>query len=73
MEAAFQAGAGFSATQLALVVRGFVAALFVIWSIWVIYNQFKLVVTNQLTAIQWIFNSITTVVVLVMVLIIVGT
>jgi integrating conjugative element protein (TIGR03758 family) len=73
MEEAFLAGAGFSATELQHTVRGLVAALFSLWAIWIIYNQFKLVVTEQLTVIQWVFNSVTTVVILTMVLTLVST
>ncbi|MEW8048423.1 MAG: DUF3262 family protein [Candidatus Thiodiazotropha sp.] len=72
MEAAFLAGAGFSAIDMALVIRGLIAAAFVIWAIWTIYNQFKLVVSEQLAVTQWIFNGITTVIILTMVLIIVA-
>jgi hypothetical protein len=73
MEAAFYDAAGYNAHEVALAIRGLLAALFSLWAIWVIYNQFKLVVTEQLTVLQWVFNSITTVFILTMILVLVGT
>jgi hypothetical protein len=73
MEAAFYDAAGYNAREVALAIRGLLAALFSLWAIWVIYNQFKLVVTEQLTVLQWVFNSITTVFILTMILVLVGT
>jgi hypothetical protein len=73
MEAAFYEAAGYNANEVALAIRGLLAALFSLWAIWVIYNQFKLVVAEQLTVLQWVFNSITTVFILTMVLVLVGT
>ncbi len=73
MEAAFQTGAGFATIDLQLFIRGLVAALFSLWSVWTLYSQFKLVRSGQLAVGQWVFNGIATVMVLAMVLIIVGT
>lgn len=73
MEAAFQAGSGFSATELQLFVRGFIAALFMLWTVWVLYSQYKLVVGGQLKMGHWVFNGVATVTVLTMVLVIVGS
>lgn len=73
MEAAFQAGAGFAAIDLQLFIRGLVAALFSLWSVWTLYSQFKLVRSGQLAVGHWVFNGVATVTVLTMVLIIVGT
>jgi len=73
MEAAFQAGAGFSAIDLQLLVRGLIASLFVLWTAWALYSQFKLVVSGQLAVGQWVFNGVATVTVLTMVLVIVGS
>jgi len=72
MESAFQAGAGFLASDLNFFVRGMVAALFAFWALWTLYNQFKLVVAEQITIGQWIFNGVVIVIVLTMVLVIVG-
>jgi integrating conjugative element protein (TIGR03758 family) len=73
MEDAFREAAGFNPRDLQMVIRGIVAALFSLWSAWVIYNQLKLVFDDQMTTIQWLFNSITVVVILTIVLVIVGT
>ncbi len=73
MEDAFQAGAGFSATELRLFVRSIIAALFVLWTVWVLYSQYKLVVSGQLAVGQWVFNGVATVTVLTMIIVIVGS
>jgi len=73
MEAAFQAGAGFSAIDLQLLVRGMIASLFVLWTVWALYSQFKLVRSGQLAVGQWVFNGVATFTVLTMVLVIVGS
>ena len=73
MEAAFQQGAGFAAGDLQLFVRGFIAACFVLWTVWVLYNQFKMVSDNQMKLGDWVFRGVTTVTVLTMVLVIVGS
>jgi hypothetical protein len=72
MEQAFYEGAGYYASNLALFVKGILAALFSLWALWIIYNQFKLVVADQLPVLNWVFNSITTVIILTLVLILVG-
>jgi integrating conjugative element protein (TIGR03758 family) len=72
MEEAFLTGAGFDAHGLQLVIRGLVAALFSLWALWTIYNQFKLVVSEQLSVIQWVFNTVTVTVVYTIVLVIVA-
>ena len=73
MEAAFLQGAGFSAIDLNTFVRSFIAACFVLWTVWTLYSQFKLVRSEQLAVGQWVFNGVMTVTVLTMVLIIVGS
>ncbi|MEW8139170.1 MAG: DUF3262 family protein [Candidatus Thiodiazotropha endolucinida] len=72
MEAAFLEGAGFNSNGLQLLVRGFIAALFSLWALWVIYNQFKLVVAEQLTVIQWVFNTVTVTVIYTIMLVIIA-
>lgn len=72
MAAAFEAGAGFPAIALEMFIRSMIASGFTLWAIWVIYNQFKMVVTEQLSIGQWVFNCITTVIVLTMILIIIA-
>ena len=53
--------------------RGFIAACFVLWTVWVLYNQFKMVSDGQMKLGDWVFRGVTTVTVLTMVLVIVGS
>jgi hypothetical protein len=72
MDEAFRQAAGFYANGLDMFFRGIIASLFSLWTIWVVFNQFQLVITEQLSVIQWVFNTITVVIVYTMVLVLVA-
>jgi len=61
MEAAFLTGAGFTAGEVSMLIRVMILSLFALWSGWVIWKQFKMVVTNGLTIGEWFFNVVTNV------------
>jgi len=64
MEAAFQTGAGFTAGEVSILIRVMILSIFSLWSGWVIWKQFKLVVSNGLTIGEWFFNVVTNLILL---------
>lgn len=72
MGAEFTTGAGFSAVQLGLFIRGFIAALATLWVAWVMYKQFQLFGQGRMPVGEWGGNTIKLVILLVFILIVVG-
>ena len=72
MEAAFDLGAGFSAGDLGIFIRGMIASLITLWGAWVTYKQYQLVDNGRMEIGDWGANVIKMVLLVVFVLIIVG-
>lgn len=72
MGAAFDIGAGFSATGLSFLIRGMIASLITLWGVWMMYKQFQLVGGGRMEVGDWGANVVKMVLLVTFVIIIVG-
>ncbi|MCF6256152.1 MAG: TIGR03758 family integrating conjugative element protein [Gammaproteobacteria bacterium] len=72
MEAAFNLGAGFSANELNILIRGMIASLITIWGAWIMWKQFQMVGDSRMKIGEWGVNVAKMIFLVTFVLIIVG-
>ena len=58
LAAAFATGAGFEAIEMSLLIRGLLAAAYMIWAAWVAYKQFILMADEKLSFADYRMNMI---------------
>ncbi len=73
MTDAFALGAGFDASDLNILIRSMIAALFALWGVWTMHKQFLMFGDKRMDIGTWGANVIKMVLLVTFVLIIVGT